>query len=182
MAMGLATTLLWVVVFVIPPAWFAYILAIKQHRSAESSLSSAAWLLLQPPPEVFVDLEPTTEAPRKTITEEPEIFTPQDWWNRSAVVSVVESGNTHIPRVTRQDSVDYFIQRLGLADDFMTRAQPDSVLAAKIFFLQMEESFDFSDAKSYLSAMGRTEDYKDIMSRKADMFDEFLNTQIMVPD
>ncbi len=40
----------------------------------------------------------------------------------------------------------------------------------------------FESMKPYLAALGRSEDYADIMSRASDMYDDFLQQQIMVPD
>ena len=64
----------------------------------------------------------------------------------------------------------------------MTRARPDSVLAARLFLMQVEDSFRFDELKPYLQAMARSRDYADIMSRAADMYDNFLATEIMTPD
>ncbi len=181
-AVSLAATLLWVVVFVIPPNWFAYILDIKRIRLDDNNAQSIAWLILNPPPELLVDYEPEIMSPQDSQLQEAEPFKAQDWWNQSAAISIVKDDSALKIQVSHQDSVRFIFNHLGLAQDFMTRTQPDSVLAAKIFFLQLEDSFDFSDAKSYLSAIGRAKDYEDIMSRAAAMYDEFLQTNIMVPD
>jgi hypothetical protein len=182
LAMGLVATLLWVVVFVIPSPWFALLFHINQKDIDSQDTVAKGWLFLQPPPVIMVDYEPEIIKPDEPAALDPEPFRPQDWWHRSASILVMENEGTGRTHSTPQDSASYFLHRLGLADDFMTRTQPDSVLAAKIFFLQLEDSFDFSEAKPYLSAMGRAADYEDIKSRAAAMYNEFLETKIMVPD
>ncbi len=181
-AMGVAAALLAAVVFVIPAQWFAFLLNINPPKAAGFSEPPAAWLVLHPPPELLVIAEPEIDLPENLPPKELAPFQPEGWWNKSTAISVVAKESRPGMRVSHQDSARYFLKRLGISEDFMTRSQPDSLLAAKIFFLQLEDSYDISHAKAYLSAMGRAKDYEDIMSRAAAMFNEFLETNIMVPD
>ena len=48
--------------------------------------------------------------------------------------------------------------------------------------LQLEDSFKFDELKPYLRAMTKSRAYADILSRAADMYDDFLGTEIMTPD
>ncbi len=55
-------------------------------------------------------------------------------------------------------------------------------MASRLFVMQVEDSFRFDELKPYLEAMAKSRDYADIMSRAADMYDNFLATEIMTPD
>ncbi len=70
----------------------------------------------------------------------------------------------------------------GSFEVFLGRTRPDSLLASRLFLLRVEDSFKFDELKPYLSAMARSRDYADIMSRAADMYDHFLAQEIMTPD
>ena len=92
---------------------------------------------------------------------------------------------TDSPAVRRQapaDSVAILLTALGVERDFMTLVRPDSVMASRLFLMQVEDSFKFDELKPYLEAMARSRDYADMMSRAADMYDDFLATEIMTPD
>lgn len=182
LSIGAATAVLWVMIFLVPPQWFAFLLAIQEKKIDDRATRNETWLVLQPPPEFTVDPELESKKLSKPLIKDLEPFEPHHWWNASRGVSIIAKSSPEASRISHQDSVTYFFNSLGLADDFMLSSRPDSLLASKIFFLQLEDSFDFSAAKPYLSALGRAEDYADIMSRAAAMYDEFLNTTIMVPD
>ncbi len=182
LSIGVASAVLWVLFFIVPPQWFAFLLNIHENPLGDHANLHETWLVLQLPPEILIEAEPEPKTPSKLLLPELELFHPDDWWNTSVGISVVARPVPEFPQVSHQDSVAYFLNSLGLASDFMTHSRPDSILASKIFFLKMEDSFDFTEAKPYLSALGRARDYADIMSRAAAMYDEFLNTTIMVPD
>jgi len=181
MAVGLVTAALWAVVFVVPPQWFAFIFHIKNKRVDALVTVPSTWLVLHPPMELRVDSEPEMQITPEPENE-PEPFIAQDWWSQSVGISVVTKLPVGGTAISLADSISYILNHLGLDEDFMTRAQPDSLLAEKLFLLQLEDSFEFSEEKPYLNALGRAKDYEDIMSRAAAMYDEFLNTNIMVPE
>ena len=80
------------------------------------------------------------------------------------------------------DTVGRVLGALGLGADFMTRAKPDSVLAARLFNLQLEDSFRYDELKPFLTRMARSRAYADILAQAADMYDEHLSQEIRVPD
>ncbi len=74
------------------------------------------------------------------------------------------------------------LQALGLGADFMNRARPDSVLASRLFMLQVEDNFRYDELKPFLTQMARSRAYADILSRAADMYNEHLDRTVQVPD
>ena len=140
------------------------------------------WLVILPPPpiEMVPDLPADVPDPRPEPDPD-EVHQDPDWWSRRWIIrTVVEPPAAGSPAA--DDSVAILLAALGVERDFINRARPDSVLAARLFILQIENSFNFDEMKPYLSAMARSRDYADIMSRAADMYDDFLGSQIMTPD
>jgi hypothetical protein len=60
-------------------------------------------------------------------------------------------------------------------------AQPDSALQQILFSWQIQESFFPEDWKPLWLAQGRRWHEADLKSREADLYDEHLRSQIMVP-
>ena len=75
-----------------------------------------------------------------------------------------------------------FLERLGVGQDLLTLVKPDSVLAARLILLQREDQMGFDELKPYFQAVTRSRAYADILSRAADMYGDFLQQEIIVPD
>ena len=76
-----------------------------------------------------------------------------DWWSRGWRSHDVDQEAASAPgRCT--DSVMILLTALGVERDFMSRARPDSLLAARLFMLQVEDSFKFDELKPYLTRHG----------------------------
>jgi len=86
------------------------------------------------------------------------------------------------PQAAESDTVSLLLTELGLGTEFLTRTEPDSVLAARLFLLQVEDQFRYDELKPYLTHLARSKAYADILSRAADMYDEHLQQEIQVPD
>lgn len=140
------------------------------------------WMVILPPPpiEMVPDFQPNATDPEPEPDRD-EIHQDPDWWSRGWVIRKVEEAPS-AGSPAADDSVAILLTALGVERDFINRARPDSVLAARLFILQVEDSFNFDEMKPYLSAMARSRDYADIMSRAADMYDYFLDSEIMTPD
>ena len=175
-AVALATT------FLLPQSWinaFFSPLSLIERLEREQA---PAWMVILPPPpvEIVPDHQSVPPAPASDPAR-PEIHRDPDWWSQGWRVRTTPD----IPAAGRQaaaDSVTILLAALGVARDFMTRARPDSVMASRLFVMRVEDSFRFDELKPYLEAMARSRDYADIMSRAADMYDNFLATEIMTPD
>ncbi len=182
LCIGLAFGLVFVTVFLVPRSWidaFFSPLALVERLEREQG---QRWLVLLPPPAVQMiphrepDIpDPPTDLSRLETHHDP------DWWSQGwRIMTMNQESATHRQAVA--DSVVILLAALGVERDFMNRARPDSVLAARLFILQVEDSFKFDELKPYLTAMARARDYADIMSRAADIYDDFLRTEIMTPD
>ncbi len=138
-------------------------------------------VILPPPPiQMIPDFEPDATDPEPE-SDRDEIRQDPDWWSRGWVIRTAEEDPASVSPAAR-DSVAILLTALGVERDFIKRARPDSVLAARLFILRVEDSFNFDELKPYLSAMARSRDYADILSRAADMYDYFLDSEIMTPD
>ena len=180
---GLTVAFFLALVFLVPESWISAFfsplsLAERMERARETS-----WMVIQPPPpvEMVSDLDPELPQP-ETPEDPPPPHEDPDWWSRGWMIQASPEAVAPRASLATGDSVAILLAALGVERDFMTRARPDSVLAARLFILQVEDSFKFDELKPYLTAMARARDYADIMSRAADMYDDFLGSQIMTPD
>jgi hypothetical protein len=180
---GLTVALLLTVVFLVPASWIAAFFSPLSLAERMERERAGSWLAVLPPPvvESVADREPVPPAPDPDDVPPIDHRDP-DWWSRGWVVQATPHGPEDNVRKAADDSVTILLAALGVERDFMARARPDSVLAARIFLLQVEDSFRFDEMKPYLTAMARARDYADIMSRAADMYDDFLRQEIMTPD
>lgn len=181
LCIGLAFALVLVTVYWVPQAWIdAFFSPLSLDERWLQDQGPRWGILLEPPPDFAAD-DQVDSSPKP---HEPQPVTDHldpDWWVRGvAIRTVTDPGNESSQDVP--DSVMLLLTALGLERDFMARARPDSVLASRLFMMQVEGSFRFDELKPYLSAMARSRCYADIMSRKADMYDEFLSRTIMTPD
>jgi hypothetical protein len=179
---GLAFSLLLGVVFVVPRHWIDAFFSPLSLTDRWQQKQGPQWLVLVPPPELEIVTDPQPDRPvhrRESLF--PRDHLDPEWWTRGWRIEPV-TGPQEIAGRTARDSVAILLTALGVERDFMKRTRPDSVLAVRLFMMKVEDSFRFEELKPYLSAMARCRDYADLMSRKADMYDDFLRQQIMTPD
>lgn len=181
-SIGLAVALFMAGIFLTPQSWIDFFLASDHFSRLDAGPPVRAWLEILPPPELSI--APDVPSVRDTKPEPP----PQRpsaadarWWTEAWRTRTIEavSGDT---RPAPPDSVMIFLDLLDLSSANLTRANADSVVASRLWLMQLEDSFRFDELKPYLGAMTRSRAYADIMSRAADMYGDFLQSEIMVPD
>lgn len=167
-------------VFFTPRSWIEFFFSPLRAFERDEVAATRGWMTILPTPEIEV-AEPAFETENEDRPEpEPVPWSNPDWWREGWNVRI-EAAHESAVRAAPVDSAQVVLEALGIGEDFMTRVRPDSVLAARLHLLRVENSFLADELKPYLSAMGRAEQYRDIMSRKADMFDDFLATDIIAP-
>lgn len=138
-------------------------------------------VILPPPPvEMVADL-PEEIIPPESESDRTEPHRDPDWWSRGWIIRA-DDDPPATPASATVDSVAILLMALGVERDFMERTRPDSLLASRLFLMQVEDSFQFDELKPYLAAMTRSRAYADMFSRVADMYDDFLSQEIMTPD
>ena len=85
-------------------------------------------------------------------------------------------------RPTPADSARVLFDAVGLPVDLAMVARPDSALAVRLLLLQRHDGLRFDALKPYLLAMGRAASYRDLQSRVADMYDDFLRQEVIVTE
>lgn len=178
------TFVLLAAVFLLPAGWIHSFFSPLSLLERLQNEQETQWLTILPPPPVeLVPDQKTDPTPKDQPPEPPEFYQDPDWWTAGWRVQTVTMESPPGPQGwTAEDSVAVLLTALGVERDFMARARPDSLLASRLFLLQVEDSFRFDELKPYLTAMARARDYADIMSRAADMYDDFLAMEIMTPD
>ncbi len=179
---GLTAGLLWAVVFWLPRSWLSFLLPNPLVAGAGPALRPQEMLTLLPPLVVVVQPDPREPPPAAELPEPPAPVDPRWWTDGWAVTAVNDTALFNAGATAPPDTVGRLLQALGLGDDFMTWARPDSILAARLFELRLEEGFDYDELKPYLSGLARSRAYADILSRAADMYNEHLAKVIQVPD
>ena len=170
------------VVFLVPRDWYDFLFASTRPLDQINPSTAGPWLALVPPPEIEVAAE-TEPEPRRRPPEPPPVAPDPDWWTRGLRVRAVTALRGPDPATpTLRDTLDVIMKELGIVGELTRFTKPDSVLAAALILLEREDSFRFDELKPYLTAVSRSRAYADIMSRAADMYDEFLGREIMVPD
>jgi len=181
-SIGLALSLTLAVVFWLPRSWLGFLLSPRAPSARVDRQGNQRWLILVPPPRVEVVTEASDPPPPERPPPRPLHQDPR-WWSEGWVVGAAADAALIAPTVpSAEDTLRLILAELGLGVDFITRVRPDSVLAARLFLLQLEDSFRFDELKPYLSQLGRAEARADLMSRVADMYDEPLRQEIRVPD
>lgn len=136
------------------------------------------WLSLLPPPPAIAPGEPPPEHVRRP-PETPWVEAP--WWELGrhgrGAAAVLRPAPEQAP-----DSTGLLLARLGLAPDLATRARPDSVLAARLIWLARREGYLPPEIRPLLRSLGRAQAYRAIAARAAEMYDEFLEKQIITSD
>ncbi|MCK9995676.1 MAG: hypothetical protein KAH56_05260 [Candidatus Krumholzibacteria bacterium] len=179
---GVTVAMVLATMFLLPQSWIdAFFSPLSLVERLEREQHPEWMVILPPPPVEMVPDHHTESSPPKPDPTSPEHHRDPDWWSRGWRVMTT----TDSPAVRSQapaDSVAILLTALGVERDFMTLVRPDSVMASRLFLMQVEDAFKFDELKPYLEAMARSRDYADIMSRAADMYDDFLATEIMTPD
>ncbi len=178
-AIGLTFACLLAGIFLVPVAWFDFFFSPLDLREFSSLGPEKEWLVLVPPPDLEVQQESLSPT-KVTVTEETVVQDP-DWWTSGWRIRISNEAVTDL-KPAPLDSVAVVLQALGVGLDFTRKALPDSLLNHQLMLLRIEDSFAFEELKPYLSAMTRARAYADMKSREADMYDEHLSSQIMVPD
>ena len=182
-SIGLALSLALAVVFWLPRSWLGFLLAPVPESFRVAGRQNRPWLVLLPPPAVEV-IAPETEPPPSpdNLPLRPLHQDPR-WWSAGWIVGAAEDAALFESTTsTAEDTLRLVLAELGLGVDFMTRARPDSVMAARLFLLRVEDSFRYDELKPHLTHLSRAKAYADLMSRAADMYDEPLAQEIQVPD
>lgn len=163
-------------VFLVPASWIAWFfspLDLEQGRTPEPR----PWLVLVPPPEVLPEV-PAAE-PEKRPPPPVQAPPPADWWTAAWRVRAADDVAAGTAAAV-EDSARVVLDALGLPTDLAMIVRPDSVMAARLLLMEREDGFRFDELKPYLSAMTRAAAYRDLQSRVADMYDDFLRQDIMV--
>ena len=175
---GVAITLLAGFVLWTPRSWIAGFFSPLDLERPGRRETPAPWLVLLPPPEVTVVSAPPAEPDLAAPPPPPRAA---DWWSRGWRIRVGAARDQDFAP-TSEDSAHVLLQALHLDRNLDRLVRPDSVIAVRLLLLQREESLRFDELKPYLSAMARARAYRDIQARAADMYDDFLRQQIIVPD
>ena len=168
--------------FLLPQPWIDAFFSPLSLLERIERAPDPQWMVLLPPPpiEMVPDIQPE-DTDRQPEPDRDEIHQDPYWWSRGWIIRTAVEPPAAVSQSVA-DSVAILLAALGVQRDFVNRARPDSVLAARLFIMQVEDSFNFDELKPYLSAMARSRDYADILSRAADMYDDFLGSEIMTPD
>lgn len=180
-AWGLALTLVLGFFVYIPASWLEG--SGNNSQAYQDELSHGKWLILSAPPEILV-IPPEPEDQQEDQPEPKSIVDQSKWWTEAwqvrTEITVVDDLTG--PRSQPTDSLDIFLQELGLGREIFELARPDSILAARLVLLRRQESWEFDHMKPYLEGLTRSRAYADILSRAADMYGDFLQSEIMTPD
>jgi hypothetical protein len=161
-----------------PRSWLGFLLPDGRLSRTNAASSSRPWLVLEPPPEIEpVRSRDEPPPPRRPPPAPP----PADWWREGWRVRIAATAREDLVP-TPEDSVVYLLKTLGLPRDLVRRARPDSVLAARLILLAREDAFRFEELKPYFGAVTRARAFADLQSRVADMYDDHLRQEIIVPD
>jgi len=176
-AIAVAGGLLAVVVFLVPAAWFA-LLFDSRHLEPARTREPLPWLELLPPPAVQA-LPSSAPPPVEPVRREPET-PPADWWTRAWRVRVAADVGRFV-QPTPEDSSRVLLEAVGLPVDLGLLVRPDSVLAARLVLMEREDALHFAELEPYFHAMSRAAMYRDLQSRVAFMYDDFLRQEVIVP-
>jgi hypothetical protein len=140
-----------------------------------------------PPPQIEVvpDQFPSPK-PQRHPTAPPAVGAedPRWWTGNWRLQTLAESREvllgTGMP--SARDSAEVLLRMLKVPGDFLTSARPDSVLAARLLWASLQETFSLQELKPYLAALTRAAVYADIQAQAADLYDDFLRQEIRTPD
>jgi hypothetical protein len=166
--------------FLLPASWIRHFFSPLPLAVERTDRAARRWLVVLPPPELEPvgrheqDPPPPARQPRRD-------FQDPRWWQEGWRIRQDDAA-TRLLAVAPTDSLEILLNVLGLEREFMMQARPDSILAAKLLLLAVEESFNFDELKPLWQGVARSRAYADILSRAADMYGEHLQSEIMVPD
>ncbi|MBU2501593.1 hypothetical protein KJ682_09730 [bacterium] len=181
LCLACAVTLLVLGVFLTPRAWIFLLPQPGTEPPHAAPVAPGRWWRILPPPEIEVVTRSREDtqgriAPLGTVpAEDPR------WWTEGWQVVSDRSASRDWTAAAR-DSLDFALEILGLPADVRRLARPDSILARRLFFLRLEESFSIEELKPYLRSLTHGAALEDIYSRAADMYDDFLRQRIMATD
>ncbi len=170
------------VLLVLPRSWIFLLPDFRNLHPPPPAFGEARWLVLSPPPAVEI-VPPDQPAPRVNDKKvENPVFTPADWWRCGVVLEVGKRGDVpgRGPGRDVLDSAAVALRMLGAVPDLLERVRPDSLLAARLRMLKIADGQRFEELKPYLRALTRAGAYADMLSREADMYNDFLGREIMV--
>jgi len=143
-------------------------------------IPETGWLTVLPPP---WESEPD-DVPVPTRPERPRAASLPEapWWQLAWQERTEGLAAATVTAPAGPDSTALLLGRLGLAPDLAARARPDSVLAARLIWLSRREGYLPQEVRPWLQALGRAEAYRALVSRAAEMYDEFLAQEIITTD
>ena len=179
--LGLALVLTGLAFLFTPRSWIFLLPGAGAGAKGMTRQGSRPWLDILPPLDIEVVARIPEDPARPDIRP---VAPPEDprWWTEGWRVRTVTAVQADSSVPAPVDSIQILLQMLGAPPDILQAVRPDSVLASHLFFGRLEDSFAFEELKPYLAAMGRSEDYRDILSRAADLYDDFLHQEIITPD
>ncbi|MGD9548974.1 MAG: hypothetical protein AB7V45_15700 [Candidatus Krumholzibacteriia bacterium] len=181
LCLACAVTVLVLGAFLTPRAWIFLLPRPGAESPHAAPVPPGRWWRILPPPEIEVVPRSREEPPDRV---EPLRTAPAEdprWWTEGWQV-VADRAATRDWTLAARDSLDIALEILGLPADVMRLARPDSLLARRLFFLRLEDSFSIEELKPYLRSLTHGAALEDIYSRAADMYDDFLRQKIMATD
>lgn len=183
LALSLALLTAWVT----PRSW---IFLMPRAAPADGrSAGHAPWrgLVLVPPPQVVVIPDRSPPAEPKPRPQAPPAVGAEDprWWTAGWGLQTLARSQAVLlgpGRPSARDSAEVLLKMLAVPGDLLTLARPDSVLAARLLWASLQETFSLQELKPYLAAMTRAAVYADIQAQAADLYDDFLRQEIRTPD
>lgn len=166
----------------LPRSWLGFLLSPRGPTGALEQQIESSWLVVQPPPELEVVLPEADPQPPLPPLSLPRLHQDPRWWTNGWIVGAEQDEALFATSPATPDTLQLLLTELGLDADFGSEARPDSVLAARLFLLQLHDGLRYDELKPYLTQLSRASAYADILSRAADMYDEHLRQEIRVPD
>jgi hypothetical protein len=181
LSVGVSLLLVWSLFLLVPERWLEPGGRTRGQEETSADPNRRTWLTLFPPPEILIE-EPAPEIPEELPPPIPEQhFQDAHWWTEGVRIAA-QTAVVRDLRPSPRDSVTFFLEQLGVGVGLLDMVRPDSVLAARLVLLQRENQLQFEELKPYYQAVTRSRDYADVLSRAADMYGDFLQQEIMVPD
>ncbi len=173
-------------VFLTPRNWIFLLPHDEVTPAGEDSATAHKWLVLSPEPEIIIlpPKIPSTSLTRSHLPETPK-FSDADWWRNDVQIRIAaskEPGSRAGSWQANRDSTQVLLKLLSAPAGNLFPTAQDSSLAARLFAMEVAEGFNFDNWKPTLAAWARADKVSDIMSRAADMYGDFLQQKIMVPD
>ncbi len=177
-SIGLALLLVLAGAFGIPTSWVDAFFSPRHDDLPAETGPRRPCLVLMPPPEILIeeDSPPPEEPPERP---HPRPAPPADWWNRGVAIAIV-ADTLRNPLAVMPDSVRLVLEGWTL-DTAALLSVPDSLVQRQLTLWSLEEGYFPEGWQARWKALGRQWHMADLKSREADIFDEHLQSQIMVP-